>query len=339
MTHPATPSPATTPVPGTEVPTREQLAQRAAGFRWPPRGDRDGLEPRPLPVAAPDLEATPQAPRRERGWSIVEHVWLDLVAPPLAQRMANLGWEPDPRGVYCHRCALTVGPYEAIADGCPACRQKRLPWERIVRLGEYAPPLSQFIQEVKFTRWRRLGREMGHLLARSVEAELTAAGLVPRECIVVPVPTSFWRRMARGIDHTWVLGSALAAGLGCRCIRGLRRRHRPSQLDVVPSERAANVARSITPRRRVLAHRGLAGGVGERGVILVVDDVTTSGSTLRAACRAVGEALRDLDAAERPAIWAAVLARTPPGGEWARRKGRPPPDGASSPTGLGAAWT
>jgi len=43
---------------------------------------------------------------------------------------------------------------------CPACRGKRLPWARAVRLGEYDGLLRDAIHEVKFTRWRTLGSDL-----------------------------------------------------------------------------------------------------------------------------------------------------------------------------------
>lgn len=310
------------------APTREQLQRRSAGFVWPPRPITSD-PPRPAPPVLPDQPPPPPTTAR-RLWPAVEQVWLDLVAPPLEARMAQLDWAPDEPGAFCHRCAATVGPYEATADGCPACVRRRLPWERIVRLGEYRPPLSLFIREVKFTRFRRLGRDLGGLLARAIARDLVAAGLRPDRSVVIPVPTSLPRRLARGIDHTWVLGAAVAAGLGCPCRRGLTRSHRPSQLDVPHSERAANVARSIRPRR---ALGRAVRAVGERGALVIIDDVTTTGATMRAACRAVAAGLRPIPAADRPPVWAAVLAWTPPD----RAPDRAPtPDQASM---AGLAWS
>ncbi len=321
------------------IPTKEELAARSAGFRWPPLHDNP---PDALPRAAATLGAgadidlargagapvdyetvdyeegeagPPRAPAS--AWGAIEDVWLDLVAPPLPRRMAQLGWAPDPPEAYCHRCGATVGPYEATEAGCTACESRRLPWRRLVRLGEYRPPLSLFVQEVKFTGWRRLGRELGQLLAGAVGHALEAAGRDPDGALVVPVPTTFRRRMVRGIDHTHVLAAAVARTLRVPLRQPLRRRHRPSQLDVLPSDRASNVSGTMRLGRPRRLARAIQAGAG--GTIVVVDDVTTTGATLRATCRALQQGLRGVPAAERPHIWTAVLCWTPPAGGPQRR--------------------
>lgn len=255
-------------------------------------------------------------------WHDIERVWLDVVAPPLADRMRLEGWSPDSPAEYCSRCALSVGRDQLLDDLCKACRDgetTRPPWQRIVRLGEYAHPLDQWIREVKFTRWRRLGHDLGRLLGETLAPELAAAreaGLVPREPpLIVPVPMPPLRRLMRGIDHTMAIARGVAGRLNGRVAQPLRRDLRPSQTRVAPSSRAANVANSIHPRAAWVRPR-LDGRL-----VIVVDDVTTTGSTLRGACRAVAavqRAERDLAAAAggdpgKPGpIWAAVLARTAP---------------------------
>jgi predicted amidophosphoribosyltransferase len=227
---------------------------------------------------------------------------LGLARPPLAERIAASGWEPDEPRVYCRRCVLIVGPHEAVVTGCSRCRGKRFPWGRIVRLGPYEGLLRECVQEVKFTRWRRLGHELGVLLGRSLASTIEAEGA--GECVVVPVPCSFRRRLARGIDHSLVLARGVAAGSGLPIVRALARSHRPTQLSVPAGQRAANVAGSI----RVRGAPDLAG----RTVVLI-DDVTTTRATLLACAKALGSWRKPSGGKEigqPPRIWAAVVAVT-----------------------------
>jgi predicted amidophosphoribosyltransferase len=183
-----------------------------------------------------------------------------------------------------------------------------LKWERLVRLGDYEGLLRDAIHDLKFSAWRRVGRELGTDLGGALAEALRDAGISAREAVIVPVPTSFRRRMARGIDHTLVLARAVRAATGVPIAGALRRLHRPSQLDVPPSARRENVAGSMRARG-VLRTRAR--------VVIVLDDVVTTGATMTAACRAAGAALRrgrgerTDRAAGMPVLWALCLGVTP----------------------------
>ena len=98
---------------------------------------------------------------------------------------------------------------------------------------------------------------------------------------VVPVPMSRRRFLERGIDHTGEIAKALAGGLNVSLARGVATRHHPSQRSVPASGRRGNVRGRY--RARKAAFRGI-----ER--VFLVDDVVTTGSTVREVCRAIREA-------------------------------------------------
>jgi predicted amidophosphoribosyltransferase len=221
----------------------------------------------------------------------------------LAERIAQAQWEPDEPQVYCRRCGHSVGPHEADDTGCSRCRGKRFPWERLVRLGPYEGLLRECVQEVKFTRWRRLGHELGLLLGRSLAATIEAEGV--GECVLVPVPCSLRRRLVRGIDHSLVLTRGVAAATGLPVVRALARSHRPTQLSVPAGQRAANVAGSI----RIRGTPDLRGRVA-----ILIDDVTTTRATLLACAKVLDPGRKsngDNGIGRVPGIWAAVVAVTP----------------------------
>jgi competence protein ComFC len=281
------------------------------GFAWPPRAE--GVEACAVP-AQQVIEAKParlciaKSPSSTRQrFREIERVWLGLSTPPLAERMAEHRWAVDEPGAYCQRCGSTVGPHDADDTGCSGCRGKRLPWERLVRLGEYDGLLRTMVHEVKFTRWRRLGDDLGRMLGQAVREVAEAERVLPADLLVTPVPASFRRRMYRGIDHALVVARGVAAELDCRVTRMLERRHRPSQTALPVSERAANVAGAFRRRSR--------GTVDEAGkVVVLVDDVTTTRATLKAACRGLADGLtRGAGSGDggRIRMWGAVLAVTP----------------------------
>lgn len=203
-----------------------------------------------------------------------EERWLAPTALPLARRMGVIGWEPDGFLAFCGRCGGSVGPHEESEFGCAACRDERLPWERFVRLGEFDGPLRQWVHEVKFTRWQRLGDDLGRLLGR----RMLDSGLPAGKAVVVPMPTTWLRRTTRGIDHAGVVAHGVAAAVGGRVERLLAREHRRAQRTLSPAERLRNVSG---------AFRRAGGPISAGGVVVLVDDVRTSGATLRAAAGAL----------------------------------------------------
>jgi ComF family protein len=122
-------------------------------------------------------------------------------------------------------------------------------------------------------------RQLGHHLAGLVVNRVLAAGLGPDDIDVVTwAPTSSSRRHRRGFDQAELVARRVALQLGVPCRRLLRRdgtaRHqtgldRATRLHGPVFRAAPNVA-------------------GRR--VLVVDDVVTTGSTLRSAARALEEA-------------------------------------------------
>lgn len=272
-------------------------------------------------------------------WRDVERTWLGPTHEPFAQRAAETGWRPDEPDAYCPHCGATVGPYEiatpedldalddeltddeadatdldAESQGparCLRCRNRRLPWDRAFRLGSYDGLLRDALHELKFTRFRAVGSTLGRLLGARLAAALDDAGVDRSRLALVPVPMSRRRRLARGIDHTLVLARAVRAVTGGSIINALARRHRPSQLDVPPSDRRANVSGSFRLRGRAVRPDQLAGWT-----VIVIDDVRTTGATLREACRTLRRGISRADPSGRRAgsparLWIAVAGVTP----------------------------
>lgn len=189
----------------------------------------------------------------------------------------HAGWCPDclesllaATGVpYCPRCGLTVGPHLVDRGGCAACRRHRTPLAGIVRVGHYGSLVGDLVKRFKYGRRQRLDRALGRLLAQAITGRSWAGELDA----IVPVPAS-WRSSVRYRCRPVSLLSAAAGRelelpvLEVMFVRGKNRR----QVDLDGADRARNVRGKFHLER---------GAHVEGATLCVVDDVGTTGATLR----------------------------------------------------------
>jgi len=204
-------------------------------------------------------------------------------------------WRMDQPGAYCGRCGASAGPHAALPGGCAFCIDKPLAWRRLTRLSAYAPPMDQWIRQMKFHgRWA-WASWCGQLLAESLRPRTQRHERVA----VCPVPMHWIRRWMRGYNQSQLLVKALAKTCGWPVAPVLRRkRYTRPQTSVAPSQRAANVRSAFA-----IAPVDLSGWH-----IVLVDDVKTTGATL-------GACSRLLKRAGAASIEVAVLAVADPHGQ------------------------
>lgn len=251
------------------------------------------------------MAADPPNARNRIGTALleIERTWLGFSSPPLSVRLRDAGWSPEPLSAACSRCGASRGPNTATSECCSECQDARLPWQRFVRLGTYHGVLGEIARDIKFNRFRSLGMAAGRLLGEQLQQAMDESKLDPNAVWIVPIPMSRLRYLERGIDHTRAIALGAAAVSGATCVRLLARAHGPTQLAVVPSERAGNVRGVFRVRKR-----GLRGDLPQ--VLVVMDDVRTSGATLVSACRTIRKSLsrNTLGGRRRPDLWGMSLA-------------------------------
>lgn len=199
---------------------------------------------------------------------------LEAVLPsPVTMAVAENPWQPCPAHVYCARCGASVGPGEAREDGCSACAGLRLPWSRVTRLDAWGEPVKDFILAMKYRQHWAFAPWFGGLLAAAIVLD------APANALVVAVPMHWLRRTGRGYNQAELIARALAKAGGLDYANPLRRiRRTPRQAAQSLSGREANVRGAFALRRSARAL------VKDRHVILV-DDVKTTGATLRQCAR------------------------------------------------------
>jgi predicted amidophosphoribosyltransferase len=174
-----------------------------------------------------------------------------------------------------------------------------------VRLGAWEGVLRHAILEAKYARWRRLAFDLGCTLGFVLARRLQEAGVEPDAAGIVPVPMSFRRRWSRGLDHTLAIARGVRSVTGSSVVQPLRRRHCPPQASLAESAREANVRGCFLPRS--------GESVAHFPVVVLLDDVRTTGATLRAACRVLAARQRRRGEPLEPGqVWVATLAVVTP---------------------------
>lgn len=230
---------------------------------------------------------------------------VDLLLPPACwgcdRPMPGLGEElcarctqrllADTSGDYCPRCGAKAEPYLTSAEGCPKCRERRSPIIGLARAGTYGGIVGDVVKRFKFGRQQRLDRPLGAMVADALRRQAWIEeldGLVP-----VPVDWRGWWQYH--FNPAELIARCAGQSLGLPVWNAVRSqgRRRP-QKELSETDRIANIRGAFHVRRRALVFGKC---------ICVIDDVCTSGATLR-------EMGRVLKAAGAAKVYAAVAART-----------------------------
>lgn len=166
----------------------------------------------------------------------------------------------------CERCGIPVRQ----PGWCLRCVANPPPFERAVAAGRFDGALREAIHALKYDRVTAVAVPLAMLAA-------AAYGSPPAGAIVVPVPAHPRRVRARGIDHTLWLGKAMAEAwnLPCRPELLVRARDTAPQTNLSAEKRRRNVAQAFFALP------------GEATLVLLVDDVMTSGATATSCANAL----------------------------------------------------
>lgn len=231
----------------------------------------------------------------DRAWRQVRFALL-----PTTCLLCGLGGDADrdlcracaadlpPNRICCPRCAL---PLNAPAALCGECLQREPPFAAAFAPFVYASPLDQLMMRFKFGRSLAAGRVLSQLWIESWHA---AAPALPDALLPVPLHPS--RLRERGYNQALELARPLARAFAI-----------PLCSDVLVRMRATSAQSDLDAaarRRNVRGAFRVAGDAALPAHIAVIDDVMTTGTTLRECATTLLAA-----GARRVDVWA--LARAP----------------------------
>ena len=208
---------------------------------------------------------------------------IDLCYPGTCAACAAL--TPDGRDVLCAACLNELATLEAApacpmcaspiarrGETCPRCDGRGIrPFAGVVRLGSFVDPLRHLVHGLKFAgRW-----PLAETLADRLLGLDRVAALLANTDALVPVPLHPLRQVARGYNQAEVLARRLGKSRGIPLLRPADRVRRtaPQSGQLSRAARARNVKNAF----KLKDARGLTGQH-----LVLIDDVMTTGATLRA---------------------------------------------------------
>lgn len=160
-----------------------------------------------------------------------------------------------------------------------------MPYERVWVVGERDGILQRLVGLYKFERARSAHKALGGLI-------LEVLPELPADTIIVPVPTTPSRIRERGYDHMLLIAKHVARDRDLKCQQLVRRQTNTKQRQASAKTRIAQAKLAFVVR----------GQIDPSVPYLLIDDVVTTGATIRYAAKA----LRDAGAKH---VWVAVIAR------------------------------
>lgn len=216
---------------------------------------------------------------------------------------------------FCTECISNITQTDLVCPKCekaavggqthPICK-RRYGLDGLWSLGIYQNPLRLAIQKLKYKGIEELSETMVNILIEYFvryqpflldEIKKSKGG----GWAVVPVPLYWWRENKRGFNQSGLVGKLLAEKLGLQYMEAIKKvKHTKSQVKLKGYDRQRNIrnAFSINPNYLPAGRQGQLHATN----YILIDDVWTTGSTLRECCYV-------LKRSGAKKVWALTLAR------------------------------
>jgi ComF family protein len=191
---------------------------------------------------------------------------------------------------YCTRCGASQGAGVGVIRECLSCRDYRdgFGTREVVAVGDYEGVLKEMCLALKFGGERRVAEPLAAWLAQLCFDR----GIAGKVELVIPMPLHIIRFFKRGYNQAGLIANRLATALNKPLVADALRR-------VAATNRQATL--SAAQRKGNVEDAFEASTIDDK-IVLLVDDVMTTGATIHSAARA-------LKKAGAKAVYAAVAAR------------------------------
>jgi ComF family protein len=228
-----------------------------------------------LTSVAIDAVFPPRCAGEQRGCEIWSHA---LFCEPCRATLKKVS-EP-----LCGCCGTSFDPLAKAANVCARCRDNRYhaapPFEALRSVYVFEGAIRHAVHRFKYKGKTALAPQLAVLLLDFLQSS-THFPSPDAFSIVVPVPLHPWRKWRRGYNQSELLAKEVAHGLQIPTFDALSRvRHTGPQIELTRSQRQQNVrdAFALKPSAQV-----------QNSVVLLVDDVHTTGATLSECARILKE--------------------------------------------------
>ena len=213
--------------------------------------------------------------------------FLSIIAPHHCCGCDKIG------NLLCDNCKYNIVSEQkmvCIVCGRPTgrtwlCNTCRTPYQRVWVVGEREGVLQRLVGLYKFSRSRAAYKVIGDLL-------LAVLPELPDNTVIVPVPTVSGHIRERGYDHMLLIAKYVVKKRNLICQQLVGRKTATKQRQSTAIQRAKQAKSAFEVR----------GEVYDDKIYLIIDDVVTTGATIKYAAKA----LRDAGAKN---VWVAVVAR------------------------------
>lgn len=204
------------------------------------------------------------------------HDLLDFIYPPLC---LGCGEEADAKTPVCDDCLKKIDQYdrpicltcnEIIYKGqsCPVCKEAGF---LLYAFGDYHDPMADIIKQLKFRGITYPARLFSELIVNQLGPQIDSLDAD----FLVPIPLHRSREYARGYNQATIIAQHLGLKLNIKVDDELliREKKRKPQTSLEAKDREANIAGVFrTTEDCQMATR-----------LILVDDVVTTGSTIKEA--------------------------------------------------------